>query len=170
MTPARSVYVPQGKVEVCASGGTYFTTVLGSCVAACAWDEQGGMGGMNHLLLPPREGADSYGVHLMELLINALLRKGAVKGRLRVKLFGGARMIDGLSDVGSANAAFARAFFEHEGIPVISESLGGTKARRVQFWPASGRARQRFVNRAEAEPAVRTPPPPLPAGGEIELF
>ncbi len=28
------------------------TTILGSCVAVCLWDESHGIGGMNHYLLP----------------------------------------------------------------------------------------------------------------------
>ena len=72
-----------------------------------------------------------YGVQSMELLVNALLRRGARRERLEVKLFGGAHLFDGLSDVGSGNARFVRQFLDVESIPILSESLGGIAARRT---------------------------------------
>jgi chemotaxis protein CheD len=78
----------------------------------------------------------------MELLVNALLRCGARRGRIRARLFGGARMIRGLTDVGHLNANFAEKFLKAEGIPLEASSLRGDYGRRIQFWPAGGRARQ----------------------------
>lgn len=154
MSSETSIYVHQGTVEVSGDDGVVLTTLLGSCVAACLWDPVQKVGGMNHLLLPPENGAgfefQSQNVNLMELLINGLLRKGAERDRLKVKLFGGSSMIDGLSNVGKKNSDFARNFFENEAIEVVSESLGGTHSRRVQFWPINGRARQRVVEREQA--------------------
>lgn len=45
-------------------------------------------------------------------------------------------------DIGQSNALFAMDFLEREGIPCLSNSLGGIMARRVQFTPATGAARQ----------------------------
>ena len=64
-----------------------------------------------------------------------------------------------------------------EGIPVVGESVGGPHARKLQFWPVEGRARQMFLPAGEA-PAVdlelkRAPEKRAPApvdGGEVELF
>ncbi|MEM0929068.1 MAG: chemotaxis protein CheD [Pseudomonadota bacterium] len=166
---ADSIYVPQGRFEVIDTPSVYVTAVLGSCVAACLWDEAVQVGGMNHLLLPP-EAANESGVNLMELLINELLKKGARRNHLKVKLFGGARMINGISDIGLRNAEFAKEFFGFENIDIISESLGGDKARRIQFWPASGKARMRFV----ANDTIEKPAPPRPKvvepAGDIDLF
>ena len=85
------------------------TTLLGSCVAACIRDPMAGVGGMNHFLLPGGtlggndRAVQRHGVHAMELLVNDLLKHGARRDRLEAKLFGGARMIDGLTDVGRQN-------------------------------------------------------------------
>jgi chemotaxis protein CheD len=107
----------------------------------------------------------------MELLINALLKRGAARDRLEAKLFGGAKMMNALSDIGGQNARFAREFLAREGIPLIGESLGGERARRIQFWPASGRARQLLVAAHEARVVEAPPPPPPPAKiGDVELF
>lgn len=174
MTIPFPVYVAQGTFAVSHDPRTCFTTVLGSCVAACAWDADRGLGGMNHLLLAPSgdrvaDLAEPQGIHLMELLINGLMRSGARKPYLKVKLFGGAKIITGLSDIGARNAEFARTFFRHEGIEIAAENLGGTRPRKLQFWPSTGRARLKFVSMTEAPPPIPPPAPAVPQG-EIELF
>jgi chemotaxis protein CheD len=173
----RRVHVVQGEYEVSNDPDVVLTTILGSCVAVCLRDSERRIGGMNHFLLPDGEsdGLDDgkrYGVHAMELLINGLLRKGARRETLEAKIFGGARMFDGLLDVGAANAAFAERFLKDEGIRVVGGSLGGSGARRVKFWPTSGRAQQRVVtDTATIGDLKRTPTPaPVADAGELELF
>ena len=145
----RRIHVIQGEFYVTEDPDVMLTTILGSCVAACMRDPVAQVGGMNHFLLPgnsdrkkSRE-AESYGVHLMELLVNDLLHHGARRDRLQAKLFGGAATMQGLTDVGALNARFAERFLRYEGIAHLGGSLGGDRGRRIQFWPASGRARQR---------------------------
>ncbi|MFV2034071.1 MAG: chemotaxis protein CheD [Halocynthiibacter sp.] len=106
---------------------------------------------MNHILLPDGQGSrpNSAGVNSMEVLINALIKLGAKKARLKAKLFGGARMVAGLSDIGALNSDFSRRFLRAEGIDCIGESLGGTSPRRIQFWPYHGRVRQRISENRE---------------------
>jgi len=149
------------------------TTLLGSCVAACLYDALAEVGGMNHFLLPGQIGgqgtSERLGVHLMELLVNGLLKLGAGRDRLEAKLFGGAKTMAGLQDIGAANARFARAFLEREGIPVLAASLGGDAGRRIQFWPASGRVRQHFLSKQIAEP-VAVKAAAFPVSGDLELF
>ncbi len=143
-----SVHIVQGEQHVSDDRGMFIATILGSCVAACIRDPDAGVGGMNHFLLPvqpagtPSASAESYGAFAMELLLNRLFQAGARRDRLEAKLFGGARVVQGLSDVGARNAEFACKFLRNEGIALVSSSLGGECARRVQYWPVSGRARQ----------------------------
>ena len=168
-------HVIQGEHAVSSDQRAMLTTVLGSCVAACLHDPERGVGGMNHFLLADTadgervtEAAMRYGAYAMEVLINDLMKRGARRERLEAKIFGGAKMIDALYDVGAANAAFARHFLADEGIPIIAASLGGRHARRVEFWPATGRARQREVARSEPLGEVRAPPPVI--GNDVEFF
>ena len=46
-----TVTVLQGEYRVSTSPTVVFSTVLGSCIAACIYDDQVGVGGMNHFLL-----------------------------------------------------------------------------------------------------------------------
>lgn len=140
------VQVTQGETHVTRDAREVLTTVLGSCIAACLRDPVAGVGGMNHFLLARGAGADQealrYGVNAMELLINALLSHGARRERLEAKLFGGAAVIPGLSDVGAGNIRFAHAYLADEGIAFAGGDVGGVHPRRIQYWPLSGRARQ----------------------------
>ncbi|MGQ2989604.1 MAG: chemotaxis protein CheD [Brevundimonas sp.] len=171
---AHRTHVVQGGYAVSGSPTACLTTVLGSCVSACIWDPGAGLGGMNHFLLPSApEGsiADKrYGVQAMEVLINALLSRGARRDSLHAKVFGGARMTPGLADVGAKNGAFVRRFLQDEGIHLESASLGGVQARRVQFWPSNGRARQHLIDAAAFGVDDRKPVSLSPVSGDLELF
>ena len=172
------IHIVQGEYHVTDDPNLVLTTILGSCVAACIRDPQAGVGGMNHFLLPAgsaRDGGGSlrFGVHAMELLINDILRLGGRRDRLEAKLFGGGRMMQGLRDIGGQNAAFAQDFLRREGIAFAGGSLGGEGARRVEFWPVSGRARQALLGTeareifVEERKAKRAAPP---EAGEVDLF
>ena len=171
----RRLHVIQGQFVVSEDPDVVLTTILGSCVSACLMDADAGVGGMNHFLLPGGQDGDGmrYGVNAMELLINAMLRHGARRERLEAKLFGGARLFDGLTDVGDQNAVFAQGFLADERIRHVGGSLGGVHARRIQFWPVGGRARQIQLANAtgsvlSAERAVA--PAPARPSGDLELF
>ncbi len=171
--PERRVNIVRGEQHVTDDAGLCVTTLLGSCVAACLADPVAGVGGMNHFLLPGADGegrGTQYGVHAMELLVNALLQRGARRERLQAKLFGGARMVRGLTDVGAQNAQFATRFIQREHITLGPGSLGGDAGRRVQFWPVSGRARQQTMGRDAQLFTAERDVPPLSDTGGVELF
>lgn len=129
-------------------------TGLGSCISACLWDDIAGVGGMNHFMLPfcdaddiehwsPaqwRTKAARYGNYAMELLINTLLKKGAIKTRLQVKLFGGAMVMGSQATVGEKNIEFIRSYIASEGLILVGEDLGGVLPRKLIFDPLSGKA------------------------------
>jgi len=174
----RQINVVQGQYAVVVDEGTVLSTILGSCVAACLRDPVVRVGGMNHFLLPGEgeEQSESlkYGVNSMELLINGLLRLGASRGRLEAKLFGGAQVVRHLSDIGAKNAEFARRFLRAEGIACVGESLGGDRARRVRYWPQSGRASQLLLDPGHAAVFTTEAAKPIPSeqsdAGALELF
>ncbi|MCA1441223.1 chemoreceptor glutamine deamidase CheD [Ensifer sp. IC4062] len=174
----RRVHVIQGEFKVVNDPDIVLSTILGSCVAACLRDPVIGVGGMNHFLLPgsATTGGDAtrYGVHLMELLINGLLKQGARRDRLEAKIFGGAKTIARFSNVGQQNAAFARQFLLDEGIRIVGESTGGEHGRKLEYWPSSGRARQYTLTGMEAQRAMqmdqRPASVPKPVESSIEFF
>lgn len=143
------VSIGQGEYAIDGGDDVVIATLLGSCVSACIWDPVQGIGGMNHVLFSDQTANAAqvfgHGVNGMELLINGLLRLGADRRRLQAKVFGGAKMISGLSEEGARNGTFVVEFLANEGIPRVGTDLGGTRARRVEFWPGTGRARLKYV-------------------------
>jgi len=80
-----------------------------------------------------------------------------------------------MSDVGTRNTEFARRFLEAEGIALCGGDVGGKLPRRIQYWPASGRARQLAVqgrttiDLINRERVAATLPPATP-DDSLELF
>ncbi len=168
------VSVIQGEYAVSDNPSVVMSTVLGSCIAACLYDKERGIGGMNHFLLPQaatgRVQDVKYGAYLMELLINNLLKKGAQRHLLRAKLSGGAKLNNFSGNVGMQNVEFARKYLGNEGIPIEWESLGGMQARRIHFNPVGGRLTERFVQSdSKIDESPRAERRPVPKA-DVELF
>ena len=171
-------------------GDEMIVTTLGSCVAACIRDPKRGVGGMNHFMLPTRGGdpeswvddpvnlATRYGNNAMEQLINRILKLGARRQDLEVKLFGGGRVLKGVTtDIGQRNIEFAMEYCATESLRLISRDLGGAYPRKVQFFPDTGRAfskklyrtrnqtlierEEHYLHELEEEPV---------SGGDVDLF
>ena len=158
-------------------------TVLGSCVSACVRDPAAGVGGMNHFMLPddPRGDASGavmrFGSYAVERLINELVKYGARRERLEIKIFGGGRMIQSRSDVGAANVRFVRNYLQEEGLVIAAEDVGGAWARRLRYHARSGVACIKHLDMGEAgrlageEEELRSSLRQRPlASGEVELF
>lgn len=122
-------------------------TVLGSCVSTCMRDSESGVGGMNHFMLPahggdpksPVSSSARYGAFAMEILINQLLGLGAKRERLEAKVFGGGRVLAGLTDIGQRNVEFVRDYLRRERVKLVAEDLGKNYARKVYFFANTGR-------------------------------
>lgn len=120
-------------------------TVLGSCVSACLRDPVAKVGGMNHFMLPTRDtggplsASARYGAYAMEVLINQLFALGARRERLEAKVFGAARVLPGMSDIGERNAAFAIDYLKRESIRVLAEDLRHSEPCKIYYFAQSGR-------------------------------
>jgi chemotaxis protein CheD len=157
------------------------TTTLGSCVAACLHDPGAGVGGMNHFMLPDAGDAAAggrFGAFAMELLINELLKRGARRGSLQAKVFGGGQVMKSLAGtlIGEKNVAFVTAFLAQERIPVLGKDVLDIYPRKVCLFPKTGKALCRRlpaaqVVQAEAQEAkYRAELVRQPSSGAIELF
>lgn len=150
MNGMRYVTVLQGDSKVSSEPDVVFSTVLGSCVSVCLYDARATIGGMNHFLLPGGRDQSStdmrYGVHSMEVLINELLKRGAMRHRLVAQLYGGASVIKNRSNIGGSNVEFATDFLSNENIPCLERNVGGTLARRVRLHAVTGRVKHILVD------------------------
>ncbi len=162
-------------------------TTLGSCISACIRDRVSGVGGMNHFMLPSSGDSDGwkstslsaatrYGNYAMEHLINDILKNGGQRQNLEVKLFGGGRILQNMTDVGLRNINFARDYIKTEGIRVIAEDVGDIYPRMVVYFPATGKVKVKRLrslhNNTIVEQEIRYihTVESKPVGGDIELF
>ncbi|HEU4623199.1 MAG TPA: chemoreceptor glutamine deamidase CheD [Steroidobacteraceae bacterium] len=164
------------------------TTVLGSCISACIRDPVVNVGGMNHFMLPednavrapgskePPVLATRYGSHAMESLINDLLKLGARRGRLEIKIFGGGRVLAAMTDIGARNIEFVKSYLALERLPIDAQDVGGEQPRKVIYFPSDGKVKVRKLRPIEnrgISDRERLYMDSLRAkedGGDIELF
>ena len=157
-------------------------TTLGSCIAACLWDREKRVGGMNHFMLPEGGSATDggrYGSYAMELLINEMIKRGATRSTMEAKVFGGGAVISGMNslNVGERNTSFVMDYLRTERITVVSKDVMDIYPRKVCFLPASGKAmvkRLASTNtemlQAQEKAASRAAAPVASAGGSVDLF
>ncbi len=182
-------FEPQFKTEaVKVMPGEYFVatedipimTTLGSCIAACLWDRNARVGGLNHFLLPDGDdGTGRYGSYAMELLINEMMKRGAVRASLEAKVFGGGQVIKGMNsiNVGERNTRFVLDYLHRERIPVVGKDVLDVYPRKVCFLPASGKAMvkrlaatARDTLLAQERSAARRATSAATGGGSVDLF
>lgn len=164
------------------------STLLGSCVSVCLYDPVLRFGGMNHFLLPTKTSGSNAdtdtilnGDYSMEVLVNAMLNKGAKKVRLVAKAFGGGTIVTSIRmAIGERNSEFAHEWLDREGIPLVASDFNGPWSRKIVFVPNSGEAFCRRIptnqaasveaTRAEQEYEKTLVKPVKSAEPKIELF
>ncbi|HEY1758118.1 MAG TPA: chemotaxis protein CheD [Bryobacteraceae bacterium] len=125
------------------------TYALGSCVAVSIYDPVARVGGLLHFMLPeaPADAAKSgknpymFADSGIPMMFREAYEMGAQKRRLRVKVAGGAQIMDehGVFNIGQRNCVAMRKIFWKAGVIVHGEETGGTIARTMRFEMASGR-------------------------------
>jgi len=160
-------------------------TTLGSCVSACIRDKVFGIGGMNHFMLPLKsehasddwmDSATRYGSYAMEHLINDILKNGGNRNNLEVKLTGGGKIMQNMSDVGARNIEFVLEYLQTENLDVMVQDLGDIYPRKVMYYPATGRLRVKRLRSMHNETLIQREQEyqheldVQPDSGGIELF
>lgn len=179
-----SVYAARvlpGQYYVSGREDEMITTVLGSCISACIRDNVLNIGGLNHFMLPEGDTdmdgmAARYGAYAMEHLINDILKVGGRRENLEVKIFGGGKMMRGLSDVGGKNIAFVRSFLAVEGLQVVAEDVGLEFSRKINYFPTTGRVLVKRLRSLHANMVINEEAEyerklhDKPTANDIELF
>ncbi len=131
---------------------------LGSCISLCAHDPMTKVAGMVHIVLPESNhnnqgmAAAKYADIAVPLLFEEMIKSGAMKSRLVVKLVGGAQMIQAagfvaILDMGKRNLEMTRRALASEGIRVSGEDIGGTQGRSVWLFIESGKVMVRTAGK-----------------------
>ncbi len=134
---------------------------LGSCVGIGMYDPALRLAGLLHALLPTHpNGTDGNSAKYVDsgvvALVVELLRAGADRNRLVVRMAGGANMLTapGFSqtlNIGARNVEAAYAALSGLKFRIASQEVGGNIGRTVRFYPANGRMTIRTVGNQERE-------------------
>ncbi len=134
------------------------TTVLGSCVSVCLFDNINSFGGINHYMLPYWNGqglaSPKYGNIAIPRLIEKLISMGSKKNHLVAKVFGGGEVIETSSqifNIGYRNIALAEEILHKYDIPVIAKSTGGKYGRKITFNTKNGIVKQKMISSARID-------------------
>ncbi len=149
------VYVPPGRL-LSTREPRPLTTIVSTGAVVCLWDPVSGYGGLCHFLLPESgtaPPAPRFGDSALRILVDELVKLGAVERRLRAHLFGGSAppVTTEAGHLGDHNVQAARAWLGAHSIAIWHAETGGTTARKVLFSPASGSATAKIITPGSAQ-------------------
>ena len=137
---------------------------LGSCLGISMVDPVARVTGLLHAVLPrwangmePVDPTSSKYVDSgIEHLLTTLIKEGANKHRLVVRMAGGANMLisPGLKnsfEIGTRNIESARATLQRLSLTLKAEDVGGNTGRTVRFYVADNRMTVRVIGNKEKE-------------------
>jgi chemotaxis protein CheD len=122
------------------------TTIVGSSVAVCLWDQENQIGGVNHFLLPEapdeEESSARYADTANETLLSQMLALGANFYHLEAKIFGGSEPAitfgNSIECLGARNVKAAVRFLDVKGIRLSTKQVGGKSGRKLVFQTDDG--------------------------------
>lgn len=141
--------------EVTADGAELTTSGLGSCIGVALYDDQSGVAGLAHVMLPvAEEMADGKPAKFAdtgtELLLNEMQSNGADLDNIEAKIAGGSGMLDfseGGSSIGDRNVDSVKETLEKHDIPLVAEDVGGDYGRSLRVEPETGDLVVKSANR-----------------------
>ncbi len=135
---------------------------LGSCVGIALYDSINKIGGLAHIMLPDSTQARSaenpakFANTALPLMLEEMLKMGAVKQRITAKIAGGAQMFTfanatDVMRVGERNAQAVRALLKKMDIRMLADDTGGNYGRTVELRLDTGIYRVRTIAQGEKE-------------------
>jgi chemotaxis protein CheD len=130
-------------------GDVIVTYALGSCIAVVVYDPVAVVGGLLHLMLPDstldqKKAAESPAMFAdtgIPMLFKSCYRLGAEKKRMRVKLVGGASILNDANyfRIGQKNITAVRKIFWKNNVMVSAEDTGLNCNRTVRLQVTDGK-------------------------------
>lgn len=120
---------------------TLISTVLGSCVSICLWNQKKKFGGMIHYIYPKNhknEGNGKFGNIACPHLIKLMLDLGSEKSDLIAHVIGGAKNPILKSNIGQKNIEMAEKILNKHGLKISIWDVGGETGRKLVFNTATG--------------------------------
>jgi chemotaxis protein CheD len=124
------------------------TYALGSCIAVILLDVSVGMAALIHIALPESSIDPDKAIKLpgyfadtgLPLMIEEMKKRGATRPHIRVKIAGGASVMDdkGIFDIGKRNLLAAKRILWKSSLGAIAEDTGGDISRTVSVQVSDG--------------------------------
>jgi len=142
---------------------TIRTTGLGSCVGLVIYDERKEIAGLAHIMLPDSSLSKTemvnkakYADTAVNELIQYFEKDGTPIGALKAKMAGGAQMFSfqptsDIMRIGPRNVEAIKNELKKYGIPIVSEDVGGSSGRTIEFDPKTTILKVRTVNKGIKE-------------------
>ncbi|MEA3374372.1 MAG: chemotaxis protein CheD [Campylobacterota bacterium] len=135
---------------------TEISTILGSCIAVCLYDNIQRVGGMNHYLVPlwNENGLQTpkFGNISIPRLIESMVNVGCDVHNMEAKVFGGGNVIDIKQEdmmIGRKNILIAKEILREYGIPITAQDVGGEKGRRIMMRSDTGKIFLKYTQKSE---------------------
>jgi chemotaxis protein CheD len=145
-----AVLVGMADIQVVKGNGLLSCLGLGSCIGLCGLDPVANVAGMVHVMLPQAfqgKGLEKPGKFAdtgIPALIEAMLKAGADRSRLRFAMAGGAQVFkfsantESKLDIGSRNAQAVQEVIRTLGLRIVAHDTGGSVGRTVSFTTETG--------------------------------
>jgi chemotaxis protein CheD len=144
------ITVGMGEIKVTGSPSLLRAVGLGSCIAVALYDEEAGIGGLAHIMLPHLQKAydNSLPTRFADVAIGKMIdemkRRGARIQGIKAKIFGGANMFpeiivsNSAMDVGCKNIQAVREVLKRNDIEIVVSAVGHHLGRTVIFDTRNG--------------------------------
>lgn len=148
---------------VVVEGSTKVSTLgLGSCIGTVIYDEIQKISGLSHIMLPFRMNSQDkigkYADTALPAMINEMLRKGALRPRMKAKLAGGASLFDFKDDhlkIGDRNTEAVEQVLSQQNIRIIGRDVGGDRGRTIIFDPLTTQLIIKMVKKGPNETGIK---------------
>ncbi len=144
----RVIPVGMGEMQFSTSSDSVLVTYsLGSCIGLTVYDPVAHVGGMAHIMLPAGSAvngdAGKYAATCVPAMIDALIRRGATRARMVVKMAGGAKIlgiaVNNGTSIGTQNHEAVIKALDSAGLRVASSDCGGDFGRTMKLFVDSGK-------------------------------
>jgi chemotaxis protein CheD len=144
------ITVGMGEIKVTGSPSLLRAVGLGSCIAVALYDEETGIGGLAHIMLPHLQKAygDSLPTRFADVavgkMIDEMKKQGSRIQGIKAKIFGGANMFPEIivsnspMDVGYKNIQAVRDALKRNDIEILVSAVGHHIGRTVIFDTRNG--------------------------------
>ncbi len=159
----KTIKVGMADLNIVESPGVLLTLGLGSCVGIALYDTEKQIAGLAHIMLPSSKSINNnhnpakFADTAIELLIDLMTEKGAIRKNMLAKIAGGAQMFsfknstNNLLNIGERNVLATKKVLNGFDIPLVAEDTGGNFGRTIAVYPKTGVLFVKTINHGTKE-------------------